>query len=357
MRVPVTLAWIIMVLFVFTAGLLRRFHDGIPASPFLHPLAGNLLFAGIFVLLLVASRERSAGAVPGRGVRMGSLTPLLLMLLIEKWISLGFYEPLFGWISSEGIPEILSDARFAAFAGAALLLTCLLLARLSTPTRRKTWRRVRPQRLPLALLQVLTVAIGTYLVLGLLAAAMGYPLTLRWPTGGTLLYWVIAGQALVALGEEVYYRGLVYCEIERLAPRLGLRKSTAKRWIAVGLTSMLFAMEHMDMTQPWEVVARQTIFIASLGALFALLVAVSANLYLAAGVHAWINWLLLGAAPHFADASGAPALPAGTYIGVTLILAFIVAFAFRRHRSVHPAKTPRAPKQRRQTTRTLDRVS
>jgi hypothetical protein len=356
MRVPVTLAWVIMALFVFTAGLLRRFNDAIPASPFLHPLAGNLLFAGIFVLLLVASRERAAGAVPGPGVRLGSLTPLLLMLLIEKWISLGFYEPFFGWISSVDTPEILADAHFGAFAGLALLATCLLLGRLSTPTRRKTWRRVRPSRLPLALLQVLVVAVGTYLILGLLAAAFGYPLKLRWPTGGKLLYWVIAGQALVALGEEVYYRGLLYCEIERLAPRMGLSKAASKRWIAVGLTSMLFAMEHMDLTQPWEVVARQTIFIGSLGALFALLVAISANLYLAAGIHAWINWLLLGAAPHFADASGTAALPAGTYIAVTLILAFIVAFAFRRHRSVRFSRTPPARLEHPRTTQTLDRA-
>ncbi len=104
MRVPVSLAWVIMALFVFTAGLLRRFNEHIPESPFLHPLAGNLLFAAIFVLLLVASRERTMGAVPGRGVRLGSLTPLLLMLLIEKWISLGFYEPLFGWISNDRVP-------------------------------------------------------------------------------------------------------------------------------------------------------------------------------------------------------------------------------------------------------------
>lgn len=356
MRIPVTLAWIIMVLFVFTAGLLRRFHDGIPESPFLHPLAGNLLFAGIFVLLLVASRERAVGAIPGPGVRLGSLTPLLLMLLIEKWVSLGFYEPLFGWISRPGTSEILADAQFDAFTGIALLATCLLLGRLSTPTRRKTWRRIHPLRLPLALLQVFIVAVGTYLVLGLLAAALGNPLKLRWPTGGTLLYWVIAGQALVAFGEEVYYRGLLYCEVERLAPRMGLRTPVARRWVAVGLTSMLFAMEHLDVTQPWDVVARQTIFIASLGALFALLVAVSANLYLAAGIHAWINWLLLGAAPHFADANGAPALPAGTYIGVTLILAFIVAFAFGRRRSVHSVKTLQERMGRRGTTRTLDRA-
>lgn len=356
MRVPVSLAWILMVLFVFTAGLLRRSHDSTPESPFLHPLVGNLLFAGIFILLLVASRERSAGAVPGRGVRLGSLTPLLLMLLIEKWISLGFYEPLFAWISNVNTPELLADAHFRAFAGVALLATCVLLAQLSAPTRRKTWRRVGPLRWPSAVLQVLLVAAGTYLILGALAAALGYPLKLRWPAAGAMLYWILGGQALIALGEEVYYRGLLYCEVERLAPRMGLATAPARRWIAVGLTSMLFAMEHVDLSQDWEVVARQGVFIASLGALFALLAAVSANLHLAAGIHAWINWLLLGAAPHFADASGAPALPAGTYIGVTLVLAFIVAFLFRRFRPARLVTALRSRPAHPGTSQTLDRV-
>jgi len=345
-----------MILFVLTAGLLRRSHDHIPESPFLHPLVGNLLFAGIFVLLLVASRERSAGAVPGRGMRLGSLMPLLLMLLIEKWISLGVYEPLFDWFSGTGLSDVLADAHFRAFAGVGLLATCLLLSRLSTPTLRKTWRRVRPSRMPLAALQVLAVALGTYLVIGLLSTLLGYPLKLRWPTAGALFGWTIAGQALLAFGEEIYYRGLLYCEIERLAPRMGLRAATAKRWIAVGLTSMLFAMEHMDLTQDWNVVARQTVFIGCLGALFALLVAASANIYLAAGIHAWINWLLLGAVPHFADATGRPALPAGTYIGVSLILAFIFAFVFRRRRAPGSARVRQSLQEHRETTRTLDRA-
>jgi hypothetical protein len=161
---------------------------------------------------------------------------------------------------------------------------------------------------------------------------------------------------MVALGEEVYYRGLLYCEIERLSPRMGIRTATAKRWTAVGLTSMLFAMEHMDLTLAWGTIVRQTIFIASLGALFALLAAVSANLHLAAGIHAWINWLLLGAVPHFADADGAPALPAGTYIGVTLILAFILAFIFRRFRPPHPVRALRERISPPGRTRTLDRA-
>ena len=70
----------------------------------------------------------------------------------------------------------------------------------------------------------------------------------------------------------------------------------------------------------------------ALGLLLGILVMVSVNLHFAAGVHAWINWLLLGAAPVFVDASGKPALPPGTYIGLTLILAFISAFLFHRWR-------------------------
>jgi hypothetical protein len=278
------------------------------------------------------------------------------MLLVEKWLSLGLYEPLFDWIAQSNLADALADAQFRAFAGVALLATCLLLARLSEPTRRKVWRRLRPMRWMTAAAQVFLVAAGTYLILGLLSAALGYPLKLSWPSAGPLLYWVLIGQAFVALGEEVYYRGLLYCEVERLSPRMGIRSAIARRWTAVGLTSMLFAMEHMDLTQDWNVVVRQTVFIASLGALFALLVAVSGNLHLAAGIHAWINWLLLGAVPHFVNAEGVAALPAGSYIGVTLILAFTLAFLFRKFRPPHPLKALQQRISHQGKTRTLDRV-
>jgi hypothetical protein len=334
-RLPIPVAWLLISLALFTAGLLRRFHDRIPESPFLHPLVGNLLFAAIFVLLLVAARERSRGAVGGSGVRLGSLMPLLLMLLIEKWVSLGLYDPLFHWIVPPTVPPELADAQYRTMAGAGLLAVCLLLARLSAPTRRKTWRRVRPGRWPRAAVEVTAVVVGTYALLGGLAWALGGPLKLSWPEPTPLLGWVVGGQAVLALGEELYYRGLLLCEFERLAPRLGIRSAVGRRWISVGATSVLFAMEHMDLSQPWSAALRQFVFTACLGALFGLLVAVSANLHLTAGIHAWINWLLLGAAPHFVNASGEPALPAGTYIGLTLILAFLMAFAFRRPRARH----------------------
>ena len=117
-------------------------------------------------------------------------------------------------------------------------------------------------------------------------------------------------------------------------PRTGVRQAIGRRWLALAATSVLFSMEHIRIFAPDEQIVRQLIFTVSLGLLLGLLIMVSANLHLGAGIHAWINWLLLGAAPHFVDASGRPALPPGTYIGLTLILAFGLLYLYQRRR--HP---------------------
>ena len=118
-------------------------------------------------------------------------------------------------------------------------------------------------------------------------------------------------------------------EMERLTPRLGIRGRVARRWIALLSTSLLFGLEHLTLGPPWGDSLRQLVFVIALGVLFGILVMVSTNLHLAGAVHAWINWLLLGATPYFVDASGKPALPAGTYIAVTLILAFVMTYVYR----------------------------
>jgi len=317
----------------FTSGLLRQFHGGTPRSPYVSPVVGSLLFAAILVLLLVSAREWRQGAVPGPGVRLGSVTPILLMLLIEKWVSLTFYNPLFYWIASSDEPAAILDAQFRASAGIGLILVCALVGWLSRPALRKTWRRARPSRWPSAALATVLVIGGTYLVLALLAAALGGGLRLSWPRPGPLWYWIIGGQAVLALAEELYYRGLLLSEMERLSPRLGARSAPARRWTALLFTSALFGMEHMQV-DPVHMgqVGRQAIFSVALGLLLGILVMVSANLHLAAGIHAWINCLLLGATPYFVDGSGSPALPSGTYIGLSLILAFIWAFVYQRWR-------------------------
>jgi len=341
-RVPAWLGWLLLLLTFFTAGLLRQFHDRTPRAPHVSPLVGSLLFAAIFLLLLVAAREWRRGAVRGAGIRLGSLIPILLMLLIEKWASLAAYEPLFLLVAPRDASPDLLDAQFRAFAGVGLILVCLLVSRFSIPTARKTWRRARPARFPPAALGALLVLGGTYLLLGFFSWSLGAGLRLSWPSPSGLLLWVLVGQALLAFAEELYYRGLLMSEMERLAPRLGARNAAVRRWCALLFTSVLFGMEHIHMQMPRDQLVRQLVFTVCLGTLFGLLVMVSANLHFSAGVHAWINWLLLGAAPYFVDASGKPALPPGTYIGLALILAFVLSYVYRRVRHGSRGTSPLA---------------
>lgn len=337
MRIPIPLAWIILIGTFGTAGLLRQFHDRTPTSPMISPVVGSALFAAIFLLLLVTAYERRKGAVSGPGVRLGSLTPILLLLLIEKWVSLTLYHPLFGRATSSYLEPDFADALFTAFAGIGLLVVCLIVGWTSVPTMRKVWRRARPARWPVAAIGTLVVIGGGYFLLAALSGLLGGGLRLHVPRGDSMLFWIVGGQGVLALAEEVYYRGLLMVEMERLAPRLGVRKRGARRWIALLSTSLLFGLEHLTLGPPWVQSMRELVFVISLGLLFGILVMVSTNLHFAAGVHAWINWLLLGAAPYFLDAAGRPALPSGTYIGVMLILAFVLIYVFRlwRRRRVY----------------------
>jgi len=336
-RIPRALAWSILLLALVTASLLRQFHDRIPQAPHMDPALGSLLFAAIVLLFLVGARETGAGAVPGPGVRLGSLTPLLLMLLVEKWASLFLYPLAFDALAPRAAGPALLDAGFRAAAGVGLIVTCLLVARLSSPTRRKTWRRARLTRWPIAALAAGLVIAGTYATLGLLAAALGRDVHLATPQPSRLLAWVLIGQAILGFAEELYYRGLLLAEIARIAPRLGVRRAVGRRWLALLMTACLFGGEHLTLGPPWDLALRQLVFSVALGLLFGMLVTLSTNLHFVGAIHAWINWLLLGAAPHLAGADGRPALPAGTYIAVTLILAFALAYAFRRWRSARPA--------------------
>jgi len=332
LRIPVPLAWALLTLTFFTAALLRGFHERTPESPYAPPVVGSLLFGAIFLLLLVSAREWQRGAIPGRGVRLGSLTPILLMLLLEKWFSLTLYPPLFyAWASAAASPRQL-DAQYPGVFGVLLIGVSLIVAFLSRPTARKTWRRARPARWPVAAAATLLVAGACYALIGGLALLLGGGLRLEIPARDDVFVWLVVGQALLAFAEELYYRGLLLNEMERLAPRLGVRAATARRWVALLLTSLLFGAEHLILGPPWTLSLQRLVFTVSLGLLLGILVMVSANLHFAAGIHAWINWLLLGVAPRFVDGSGQPALPSGTYIGLTLILAFVLAFLVQRRR-------------------------
>lgn len=340
MKVSRPIAWLLVLLAAGTAGILRQFHSSTPASPFFPPIFGSLLFAVVLLLLLVAARERHSKPVGGPGVRVGSLIPFLLMLFIEKWVSIALYNAVFFGLGLGRVAVAVADARFRAFAGCGLILVCVLVASLSKPTVRTVLRRLRVRSLPMALLGIVTVVIATYTLLGVLLH-LKRPVELWWARPSALWALVIVGQMLLAFGEELYYRGILLAEIHRLGPRLGLSSAPARRWAALLITSALFALEHVSLEgSPQEVLRRWT-FTFSLGLLLGLIVLLSDSLFLAAALHAWINWLLLSAAPRLVGPDGTPAIEPGTYIGAAMAMSFLWVLLVARSRrpavSVSPA--------------------
>lgn len=334
MRIPRSLAWILLLSGFFTAGLLRTHHLETPRSPWVPIPVGSLLFACILFLLLVAARERRVATVPGPGVRLGSLTPLLLILLIEKWASINLYRPSFAFlIGSRDVPAADLDAYWRAFAAAGLLAVTLVAATFSLPAARTTWERARPGRVPWGAGTAALAVLGSYTLLAGLAAwrLEGVHFAVPGATGSDA--WVLSGQSALAFAEEIYYRGLVLHEVFRLAPRLGIRADAGRRWTALGLSAALFALEHLSPALDPATAARETVFALALGLLFGLVVLLARNLWLAAALHAWINVLLLGAAPRLETAGGEVVFGSGAYVAVALGLAVVAAAWSARGRS------------------------
>lgn len=322
------MGWLLLASTLFTAGLLRQNHTHTPSSPFVLPIVGSALFAAILLLLLVTALEARRGGRPGPGVRIGSLTPLMLMLLGEKWFSTYVWLPLTAaWARDVDNPALV-DPRFRAGVGVGLLLVAVAVAPLSWHTARKVWRRARPARIPAAAAATAVVALVTTGVIFGAAWITGADVHSARPARGPLLAWVLGGQGMLALAEELFFRGLLLSEIKRLAPRLGVRRAPARRWLALGLTSLMFGLEHLAIEGSPDRWIRESLFVVSLGLLLGMLVLLTGNLYFAAGVHAWINWLLLGAVPHLRGPNDVPWLPSGLYVGLSLAVAFVLALGF-----------------------------
>ena len=207
------------------------------------------------------------------------------------------------------------------------------LSFLSRPARATLLRWTRPSRWPRAALGTVLVGAATFGLLYGLTLALGAAPRIELPPLNATWAWVFLGQGVRAFAEEVYFRGLLLAELFRLAPRLGLARGPARRWAALSITALLFGLEHVTLTSG---VLQLIVFTVSLGVLFGLLVLVTQNLHYAAGIHALINWVLLGAVPRLVDAGGRPMPASGSWVGLALVFAFVLAFLVHGRRGGSP---------------------
>jgi membrane protease YdiL (CAAX protease family) len=228
--------------------------------------------------------------------------------------------------------DVRLDAYWKAFAAAGLLAVTLIAAGFSAPAARRTWSSANPRRF-LPGFALAAAAIGTaYLVLAIVSTRMTADVALRPLARGGAAAWVIGGQCALAFAEETYYRGLVLHEVHRLAPRLGLLSSAARRWAALLFSAGLFAMEHVSGSLDPATLFRETVFALALGLLFGLLVLLTGNLWIVATLHAWINVLLMGVFPRFTVGGDSSTFTSGVYIALALAgaIGLAVGYAGRR---------------------------
>src|SRR5262249_3802674 len=133
MAVSRRLAWAILLAAILTAGLLRQFHSAIPTSPFLPAPIGSLLFFLIVILFLVFAKgwgRRQEIPYAGEGlsqVNFLAMLPLLIALMLEKWVSITIYGPLWGAINGPRLRADLYNVLYLLESAVGLLVVSVAL--------------------------------------------------------------------------------------------------------------------------------------------------------------------------------------------------------------------------------------
>ena len=332
MRISRRLAWVILLAAVLTAALLRQFNDRIPESAFLPWPMRSLLFFLLLILFLLFLRgwgQRQELPYAGAGLsqfNVLAMVPFLIALIGEKWFSITFYAPVLRLAAQAGMPDPVLEALGVLLAG----LGAVAVAGALLPV----FPRLRPLLKEFLSARALVVGIaGTFGALALMYAGIAAALLLlgqgdlfllpRW--FGSWAGIRFSGQALVALGEEIYYRGLLQSELIFLLPALGVRRPVVATALGITIIAAQFATEHAGIVvSPQQLGAFVYTLIIALF-LGSLLVTIR-SLYLCALTHFSVNLFALGGGLQFTDRAGQPIVEPGLYIAMYLILITLLVY-------------------------------
>lgn len=340
MAVSRRLAWLILLGTILTAGILRQFHERIPSSPFLPWPIRSLLFFLLVILFLVLLRGwGQRQEIPYAGpeltrVNFLAFLPLLIALTLEKWVSITFYAPLFYWLNGSEVSLETFNALYVVEASLGLMVVTLVLAPMFRRLLPMARRYLAPSGLPLAGAGILLALVCLFAGLALLIRLVGFEgARLRWTGFGPVTALILAGQALIALAEELYYRGLLQTELAFLLPSLGVSRERFRQLSAVVLVSIAFALEHLVFAGSLSEDLRRLAFTFGCSLFLGSLLVLTSNLWFNAGCHCVLNMFVLGTDPsyrgaglQFVDQIGRPVFDPAIYIFLFFIFAFILTY-------------------------------
>jgi len=278
-----------------------------------HPLS-----LGLLLLFVVWVAVRSDG---GRLVS----APLVAALLIEGWVRLAFFNPAFERWLTPHLPGRLADSVYHLLGAAWLGAIVLIFAR---PAGSPLGARLSPRRWKGGLyLHTLSVLFVYGLLAGLLEAFIGFRgLSIKVPIYPPVALWMLAGQAALCAGEEIFYRGFLMGALDAV---LGARRARAGT-LALWLSSAVFAFDHLR-GMSWGLPLLMTgLYTFGLGVLLAVLMRLTGNLPLVVLAHLFHNLMILRLGLAVSDLSGDILFEAGTYIALYFIATFGILFFLRR---------------------------
>ncbi len=299
------------------------------ARIFVDPISLAVMLLAV-VLLFFRRRVEERASRPG--VRLLDLAPLAVAVLGVQIVIENAWRLLAGWTASPPVPPSLSAPLHRLGMGGALLVALAVLLLLVPRFRMRLWEYASMDRLRSGLYFTVAVLVVVYAVLlwiGLLVAGPKQ-IHLDVPPIFPLTAMLILGQAVIALGEEIFYRGMLQGEVSRVLVKAGLQNPRHRRLIALGAVSVLFALQHVGPGMAMGTFVATFLYAFCMSLLFGFLFELTGNLAVCALAHFFNNLVVLGLGPAVTLPGSVAAFGDGVYLTSFLVMTFVFLFLLGR---------------------------
>ena len=271
--------------------------------------------------------KQQAGSIP-----LMDLVPLAVAVLGVQIVVEHAWSLLGNWTASPPVPQELAAPLHRLGMGGALLLALAALIILVPRFRKRLRECAAARRLRSGLyftVAVLVVVYGILVWVGVLVAGPKQ-VHLSMPPVFTVTAMLILGQAVIALGEEIFYRGILQGEVSRMLVKAGMANPRNRRMLALGTVSLLFGLEHVGPGMTREMFLATFLYAFCMSLLFGFLFELTGNLAVCSLAHFFNNLIVLGLGPAVSLPGPLAAFSDNVYLMAFLSITFVFLFLLSR---------------------------